>query len=264
MLIRQFLANFPMVRSIRSRVYRERFFRADGGGMFCGRFESVEEARSPLASGLASTYANPSLIHLNEELFREVHSFDWPVLFHLQKFVRELSADSLIDFGGHLGVKFTAFRDHLDLPEGFRWQVVETPPMVAAGREIARSRGLPDLSFVESFVDADPAKILLCSGVLQYTVGTLDEMLESSGLRPDVVIINKLPISKDGGFFTLENFGAVKLPYRIFDAHAHQRMCERLGYRRSCCWPIPHRDFRIPFVRSPEMVRMVGEVWVRS
>ncbi len=87
--------------------------------MFWGRFRSAEEARAAPPPSLPSTYADPTLTHLNEEVFEEIHPFDWPVMFFLRKFIDEFGADSLIDFGGHAGVKFTAFRQLLALPDDF-------------------------------------------------------------------------------------------------------------------------------------------------
>lgn len=232
--------------------------------MFWGQFQSREAARRFVPTSAQSSYSNPDLVELNENVFKEVHLFDWPVLFHLQKFIIQRQIDSLIDFGGHVGVKYYAFREHLELSDSFRWQVVDTPPMVRAGTRQAADDNVRNLIFFDSLAAAGAAPLLLCSGVLQYAEETLEELLAGLDQRPEIIILNKVPLCEDGGFYTLENFGRVKLVHRIFDSSEHAAMGGRMGYRRITQWAIPYRDFSIPFSRPRKMVELVGEVWMRS
>ena len=39
---------------------------------------------------------------------------------------------------------------------------------------------------------------------------------------------------------------------------------ETAGYTRVIRWPIPYRDFSIPFERSVSTISMIGEVWLHA
>lgn len=235
----------------------------EGLGSYWGRFETREDAVAFLPEHLRSTYDNPKIVDLNVDVFRSVNLFDWPVLFYLQQMIGNGLLTSLTDFGGHVGVKYEAYCPLLDFPSGFAWQVVEVPSMVAAGRKRAGSDH-PSLKFFERPEDTCPCDVLLCSGVLQYSPLTIDEIINRLPRRPKMVILSRVAVHDIESFFTIENFIDVKIPSRVFGAADIEQFREKAGYTRCIRWPIPYRDFEIPFERSVSTVNMIGEVWLNK
>ncbi|MEL6547967.1 MAG: methyltransferase, TIGR04325 family, partial [Myxococcota bacterium] len=203
------VARHPAVRWLRAKEY-ERHYRTGRGGRFFGAFASLSEAQSWDPSASNSSYDDPELVGLNLDGFLEVQLFDWPVIHALNRF----APTSLTDLGGHIGVKYYAFREHLELGDDFQWHVVELPAMVQAGERERGARGGSHLRFHTKQANA-LSPCLLCSGSLQYVDRTLEETLDTAG-DPELLVLNKLPLTEGTGFWTLENFKGARVPYRVF------------------------------------------------
>ncbi|MDX7950258.1 methyltransferase, TIGR04325 family [Lichenihabitans sp. Uapishka_5] len=252
--------SLPGVFHLRRRRYRNRFLHGQFG-TFWGQFGSFEEALASVPAGRASSYEDETLLDFHADQFMQVLPFDWPVLYYLSRGIADGSVRSVIDFGGHIGVKYRAYRPLLDLPDGFRWCVVDLPPMIREGRRRAAAEDLPHLSFFDDVAQVAEADLLLCSGVLQFCPFPLADIIARCAGRPSRIILNKVPFSRDGAFVTLENFDRVKVAYRIFDRNEHDAAMSRLGYTLRGRWRIPYRDFEIPYARPPRRAKMFGEVW---
>jgi putative methyltransferase (TIGR04325 family) len=253
------LKSLPVIAPLAAAAYRYAFFRRNRGRFF-GVFDSAEAARRA-AERTRTSYDDPSIVDINLRSFLALHLFDWPVLHHLYRAVRESGVQSLVDFGGHVGVKYYAMREHLPLEPAFRWQVVEVPAMVAEGRRRQAELGIEQLAFHETIEQAGPAQLLLCSGALQYCGVGLAELIGRMRERPSVVIVNKLPVSDRGGFFTLESFGDPKLPYHVLDRADHRRSMEQAGFHLASEWRLPERDFSVPYSSPTRSAQLLGEVW---
>ncbi len=230
-------------------------------GPYRGRFKSSQEATESLPAARRSTYDNDEFVSINVESFSQVHSFDWPVLFFLQRLIHERALRVVTDFGGHVGVKFYAYRGLLDFPEDLRWQVVEVPAMVREGRRRVPA-GVTSLEFFERLEETTACDVLICSGALQYAGVPLTELVERAPQKPKVVVLNKVPVSSRGAdFFTLERFGATAIPNHIFSAEMLDEARLRLGYTLAASWTIPDRDFAVLSSWSATWVGMVGQIW---
>jgi putative methyltransferase (TIGR04325 family) len=229
-------------------------------GHYRGRFRTSEDARNSLAASQRTTYDNEALASIGIESYSTIHLFDWPILVFCQKLMRQNHLRVVTDFGGHVGVKFYAFREMLELPEDFRWQVVDVPSVIREGRR----RSLPEtrsLSFYEHVEETVACDALLCSGVLQYVDLSLEEIIARLPSKPHMIFVNKVPVSSQRGFFTVERF-VKSLPCHIFGPDELSKARQHLGYRLVANWPIPHRDFVVLSSRGMEKVQMVGEAWM--
>ena len=228
-------------------------------GHFKGRFLTPEAAMASVPAFRRSTYDNQELIPHGIKAFSVVHNFDWPVLFYLQKLLQQNQLHTLTDFGGHVGVKFYAYRDKLTFPADLNWQVVEVPAMVAEGRRRV-TPGVTSLNFFENIADTAPADVLICSGVLQCAPFTIEEIVAQLPAKPRVILLNKVAVSRTQGFYTVENF--IKcLPYRVLGPADLAETRAKLGYTLAANWQIPDRDIAVLTPQGAERVPLIGEAW---
>jgi putative methyltransferase (TIGR04325 family) len=229
-------------------------------GHFRGRFPTRERAVNSVPQTQRATYDNEALVSIGIESYSTINPFDWPILVFCQKLIRENHLHAVTDFGGHVGVKFYAFKDMLSLPDDFRWQIVDVPAMVREGRR-RLSPEVHSLSFFEHLEETEACDALLCSGVLQYVDSSIEEIIRRLPQRPYMIFLNKVPVSSKEGFFTVETF-VKSLPYRIFGPDDLGNARQLLGYKLAASWPIPDRDIVVLSAKGMEKVQMVGEAWM--
>jgi putative methyltransferase (TIGR04325 family) len=173
--------------------------------------------------------------------------------------VKDGTLDTVTDFGGHIGVKYRAYRQVIEFPSEMRWQVVEVPAII---RE-AKRRMTPEersLQFFERMEDTEACDVLLCSGSLQYTGLSVEQLVSRMPKRPGTIILNKMPVSRKEAFFTVERY-VKSLAYRIYGPNDLDDGRSRMGYTLTARWTIPHRDIVVLHSKRAELVEMVGEVW---
>ncbi len=254
------LRAMPGIYQVRRSRYRKKFL-YEGQGTFFGRFNTYHDALGYLPEKLRSTYDNNDLVEINIDMFSQVQIFDWPVMFYLQDRANKGRLSAVTDFGGHVGVKYYAYSPFLQFSESFLWQAVEVPAMVEAGKK-RPGEGNRSLRFYERIEDTAPCDVLLCSGVLQYSPLTIEEIIGRMPKRPAMVILSRVSTLEAEGLYTLENFNDVKIPHRIFSLNELEQSRQTIGYSKLAHWHIPHRDFEIPFEPGTPQVKMIGEVWV--
>jgi putative methyltransferase (TIGR04325 family) len=172
---------------------------------------------------------------------------DYPALFWLSRIMTNESR--IIELGGSVGYAFYSYRRRLTYPEGMRWTIVELPEAVRLGREIAAARSEQQLSFTESIGDCGQCSIFLTSGTLQYIQRDVSDMIREFPKAPDHLIINRVPVYDGEEYWTVQNLGTNKVPYRI---HCRKRLIDslaELGYELHDTWKKPRKVF-VPF--APE------------
>jgi len=229
-----------------------------GYGDHWGAFATRNEAQAFLPPGRRLSYDDDRLVPMNCDSFAQIHLFDWPVMFCLQQSMARGQLGTVTDFGGHVGVKFKAYGAAMAFPDDLVWQVVDVPAMCRAGRRYGPA---PALRFFERLEDARACDVLICSGVLQYADLTLEQIIERLPRRPPLIILNKVALSPDNGFYTLESFGPGRMPYRVLPAWELDDVRQRQGYELQSRWDIPYRDFEVPAADGTHPVKMVGEIW---
>jgi putative methyltransferase (TIGR04325 family) len=238
-------------RDVRERRYARYFARARQKGLHYGVFPDFAAARAAIPPGRTVGYDHPHGADLSvpggAHLLDAVNPRDYPVLYWLSRLFREGVA-SVFDFGGHVGVKYYAYRKYLPYPDGLRWIVCEVPTTVEAGRALARER--PDtrgLAFTERMGDADGVDVFFAAGSLQYIETPLDRFLAGLPEPPPHLVLNGLPLTDGPGFVTLQNDGVGYSPYWIQNRGELVRGVEGLGYALEDTWAIPDKRCDIPF-----------------
>ena len=228
-------------------------------GHFSGIYRTAELALQSIPVALRSTWDDDDLIENGIPAFSSVHGFDWPVIRHLRQRVAESKLHVVTDFGGHIGVKHTAYSQVIDFPAHLQWQVVDVPAVLRAARRYD-SPERAALRFYERLEDTAPCEVLLCSGSLQYTPDTLEDLVGRMPKKPETILLNKVPVSAKRPFFTVERY-IKSLAYRIFGPRDLAQIRSSLGYALSDSWTIPSRDILVLHSRGVERVQMVGEAW---
>ncbi|HEU4733657.1 MAG TPA: TIGR04325 family methyltransferase [Kofleriaceae bacterium] len=236
----------PPVRARLQARYERHFATAQKAHLFRGVYGSFDEAARAAPASKPIGYDNPGPAAMYRNLLETVHFSDYPVLFWMARAITP-STKRLFDLGGHVGVRYYAFRTCLALPERLTWQVMDVPAVVQAGRELAAEKRASHLTFTERRDDVAGADILFATGSLQYLEKPLHEILAPIPARPAHVIINQLPMQDGPAYYTLQSIGAAFCPYRIEDRGALVAGMAALGYEKLDAWRTMEKHCPIPF-----------------
>jgi putative methyltransferase (TIGR04325 family) len=260
--IPKLILNTPILCQLGQFCYGKLFFYG-ARGRFYGIFNSLEEAKELISSGCPSSYADTDLTDVNIDSFSQIHLFDYPVMLRLLMAINQ--AKHLIDFGGHIGVKYYAYKRLLPDIQDLIWKVVDVPFCVERGRREALQRGATNLSFSSDISEAGDCDLLLISGTLQYVTPSIGDLLDSMACLPRFIIINKLPLHFGSDCYTIENFGNAKIPYRIFNKDKFDLQLLNRAYNKVDTWTIPSREISIPFhEKKLDKFVMEGQVWEKN
>jgi putative methyltransferase (TIGR04325 family) len=234
------LARFEAARQHR------RFARNRDQNLFYGVFDSADAAMQSAPDTRPIGYDNEASTTLYDFHLVRVFAYDYPVLHWLRRSFDE-GLGQVLDIGGHIGIKYYAFRRYLDYPAGLRWQVCDVPSVTARGREVAASRDAQNrLSFVSTPSSARPSDLLLLSGSLQYLPVSIGELLGTLAGAPRRIIVNITPIHPDRTFFTLNSIGTAFCPYRVVSEPDALAQFAAHGYRPVDRWDCPGKPMEIP------------------
>jgi len=154
---------------------------------------------------------------------------------------------SLIDLGGSIGLTFYRYLRFATLPENARWIVVELPKIVAEGRRVAVREGACGLEFETAIKAVADCDILLSTGALQFMEPSVPGVLEMRAVKPPHVILNKIPLTRGGAYWTLQNYGPAIAPYRVYNEADFIGYFENAGYALKDRWVVAELDCYVPF-----------------
>ena len=253
---RRMVANMPGVRQLRERAYDRTFASANNVNLYRGIFDTFEDASRSAPSTKPSGYDHAESAGMYGDLM-EPTLRDYPAMFWLQRAFDDGYA-SVFDLGGHIGIKYYAFRHRMRMPAGFRWQVCDVPAVVQRGSALAAEKGVAaSLSFTDDWRSMSKSDILFASGSVQYLPTSLGEMLRSLAALPARVVINNAALHPSKSFYTLNSIGVSFCAYRVQSEASFTSELHGLGYRCLDRWESP-RPFAIPFNPGYEMNRFVG------
>ena len=230
------------------------------GGRFYGVFKSHHQALDHLGPNIPRSYEDIDLSDIHVQSFQEMHLFDYPIIFWLMKLNGNFQ--SLIDLGGHIGVKYYAYSSQMPSLKKIKWNVIDVPHMLKRGRIIASERQAENLKFSEDISLVEHAEILFISGTLQYLDTTIGEILAKIDKLPAYVLLNKVPLHNGPNLWTIENFGRAKIPYGISNRDEFKEIMRNRNYRLTDSWSIKSRSISIPFYENKlDGFAMTGQVW---
>lgn len=241
--------------SVRESGYRRKFLENRDENLFMGSFESFADAEAHAPAGKVVGYDTPEAANLYSH---QIYFYDYPALFWLGRSL-DSGLRSVFDLGGHIGIKYYAFRRVLNYPPDLRWTVCDVPGVIKAGAEVAAQRQVGgQLGFTTDFHDASGCDILYASGSLQYLPQHLSEILAELPVKPKRIIINTAAVHPEKTIYTLNSIGVAVCPYRI---EHHDRLFADLtqaGYVRRDAWRNEGKPIQVPFVEGGDKPYYAG------
>ena len=234
--------------SVRQAAYRKKFIDNVDEHLFMGSFENFAAAEAGASVAKAVGYDNAE--KARDFYSHQIYFYDYPALFWIGRSLDD-GMRSVFDLGGHVGIKYYAFRRVLSYPETLRWTVCDVPGVVKTGRELAAERGSAEqLSFTTDFRDASGFDVLFASGSLQYLPQRISEILASLPVKPKRVIVNTAAVHPERTLFTLNSIGFAVCPYRIQHDEELWAELRGSGYKRRDAWRNEGKPIQVPFVEG--------------
>ncbi len=259
----QKFAWFPGVAAIRQAVY-ERLFRANvSSNMFRGVYLTYQSAQRSAPPDRALGYDNPesAAMYFNH---MGPDSFDYPAIYWLEKSLLN-GHQSIFDVGGHIGIKYYAFKPLLSARQKLSWLVCDVPAVVQRGRAAAAKRDPSgSLEFTSDYALVEGRDVLFASGVVQYLPMTMLEWLAPIQSKPRRIIFNTTAIHPSLDFFTLNSIGTAYCPYRVTSEVSFLSQMKTLGYQLVDRWHTPGKGaLELPVEEGHDILEYSGFVFDR-
>lgn len=229
---------------VRTAIWRVLAFFGSSRLRYRGSFADVAEAAAAVRPGTLVGYDNDAVVLHAFDMMCQINLEDYPVLFWLSRIGGE--AQVLLDAGGHMGTKFRAFRQHLDLAGKLEWIVYDVPSIVRAGQQRALEEKLSGIRFVDTLIGLPRIDVLLASGLLQYLDIPFADLLRQLQVLPRHLLLNKVQTREGPTVVTLENFGCAEVPYQIRNLPQFLASLDELGYDVVDQWTVPGLSRTIP------------------
>jgi|TARA_Y100001972_G_scaffold122113_1_gene167156 putative methyltransferase (TIGR04325 family) len=228
--------------------YLKKFLSNKDENLFMGSFESFQSAQANAPKGLKIGYDEADSA---DALYsHQIYNWDYAPLFWLSD-AMSAGHTSIFDLGGHVGIKYYAFKRVLRYPEQIQWTVCDVPSVVKAGERLALERGASaQLNFCTDFGRASGADVLMLSGSLQYLPETLGEILSQLAHKPKRVLLNITATHSHKTMYTLNSIGDAVCPYRIQFQDEILADIRLAGYKRRDVWRNDGKPIQIPFVEG--------------
>ena len=248
--IRNFIKPLVPRALLDARTERHFFRNKQWWATHLGEFGSFDEANAHI-----SKRAKPTNYVLDHDRWlknrEKLSSHDYPVAFWLDKLINHLGQESLVDFGGSVGVSYYAMKKYMILPENLSWIVCELREVVERGLQISAQRGDTQLQFTSDLSVIHRAPIFMASGSLHYLETPLYDLLAQREGAPNYLILNKLPLSAVKSFVTIESAGNGLYPCRVQLESSFLAGIESLGYRLVDRWKCLEHNMQVAL--KPEL-----------
>lgn len=173
----------------------------------------------------------------------------YPVFFWISRLLPENG--QVVDLGGAGGIAYELARRYKIFPDGARWHVIDVPEMIERGAFRHAADEGRSITFGSNLAGAPAADILLTTGAIQYMTDPLGQenlgILDGISNLPRNIIVNKVPLTKNESFVTIQNLVETASPYNVFNSDAFFQSFERHGYEVVDRWIVPELDVSIPF-----------------
>lgn len=228
--------------------YLQQFINNENENLFFGSYDSFAAAQAAVPNGIHVGYDGaPDAWSMYSP---QICAWDYPTMFWLADAFRN-GMTTVFDLGGHVGIKYHAFRRVIGYPETLSWIVSDVPSVAAAGEALAAQRQCTQqLTFCSNLKRIEEADILLLSGSLQYLPWTISEVLASAARKPLRVILNITAAHSHQTLYTLNSIGRAICPYRIQPSDEILGEIRQSGYRRRDVWRNDGKPITIPFVEG--------------
>ncbi|QGW83040.1 TIGR04325 family methyltransferase [Variovorax paradoxus] len=236
--------------------YERKFLDNQDENLFMGSFESFAAAEAGAPPSKAVGYDNAEAAW--EIYSHQIYFYDYPGLFWLSRSL-DAGMSRVFDLGGHVGIKYYAFRRVMPYPDNLRWTVCDVPGVVQTGRELAvRREATAQLSFTTNYEDASGCDVLYASGSLQYLPVRISEIIASLAVKPKRIVLNTTAVHPERTIYTLNSIGFAVCPYRIQHDEELWADLRNAGYKRRDAWRNVGKPIEVPFVEGGDKPYYAG------
>lgn len=229
---------------------------------FIGAYPDYATASQNAPKSRPNSYDDDEVAPLNVATMSRTEVWDYPMLLWLERLLQP--GHNVLDAGGHLGTKYVAWRDRIELGE-VNWNIYDVPATVRAARRAQAAGSVPyQINFFDDPASTPPCDLLLASGLLQYIDIPLPELLARLPQLPRHLVLNKVATTRGPDVVTLELIGRGRVPYQMRNRAEFERSIVEMGYRMCDSWTIPSLSRRIPTHPWIEPSTSVGYVFERT
>jgi len=238
------LPGFLQLRKIR---FDRAFDAGRAVGCCRGLFATYGDAAVAAPKSRPLGYNHADAANMYRDRLSRVYPSDYPMMLWLQK-AFAAGARDIFDLGGHIGLKYYAYRRLVEFPDDLSWRVYDVPAVLAKGRQEAlKLDHARRLTFTDRGETAAEADVLFTAGCLQYLEETLAQRVASLRQRPRWLLVNVVPLHERFSFWTVQCIGTAFCPYRIQRMQTFFSELEQLGYRVLDIWENPDTECWIAF-----------------
>lgn len=250
----------PGISSLVERRFEKLFTSGAIPGMCHGVFRSYAAAATAAPETAPLGYDNAGAAKLYYERMDRVYPGDYPAMLWMQKLFAA-GVTRVFDLGGHVGISYYAYQEHIEYPADLRWELFDVPAVMEAGKGIAATRDERGaLHFVDSLASAAESELFFSAGCLQYIEATLAQQLRTLTALPEWVLINFVPMHEHTDFWTVQSIQDAFCPYHIqHDASFFSDM-QALGYEVVDRWVNAEKHCTIKFRSYHSVQGYVGAV----
>ena len=235
-LIRNVISRIP---GLRHHLAKRIFLSGNNTHRFWGIYKTEAEAKAWIPASSQQNFDSPEL---DENFSLEIQERDQPLIRILKEVMP--STQKIFDLGGSIGLCFYRFRTMVPYPPAWRWTVCDVPFVNEFGRKLAAKKNETQLAFTENRLEASGTDVYLTCGALQYFEKTLAEILSELEIMPVRVLVNRVPLTTDPTFYTLQNMKYSIVPYHVLNLNDFISSMEAIGYKLEEKWD-NHRLFNI-------------------
>ncbi|WP_341367367.1 methyltransferase, TIGR04325 family [Yoonia sp. BS5-3] len=209
------------------------------------RFTGVWQSRDAASAACPTKgYDDQGIADISFDLMCKRAVWDYPLLFWLNRLLPDHPA--VLDAGGHMGTKYIAFSDLLDLT-GTRWTVFDLPGIIEAAQARQSAGDIPaQITFASQQEGLEACDLLICSGLLQYLDKPFADFVGGLKEAPKYILLNKVATREGRAMFTSERIGQNRVPYHIRDRQLWEAEMGAMGYDVIDRWTIPELGHVIP------------------
>lgn len=239
------VGELPLVAPMRQQRYERQFIANTNRNLFRGVYASFDEAAASAPKTRPTGYDNSDsaqIVYGHQVMF-----YDYPAMFWIAQSL-QAGLRSVFDLGGHVGVKYYAFRRPMMFAGDLRWTVCDVPAVAEQGRALAQKLD-PErrLGFTSDPAALGDHELLYASGSLQYLPYTLDELLGGLQRKPRRIVLNITAVHPERSYFTLNSIGTAFCAYRV---QSHEQLISDVtkhGYTLVNSWQNIGKNLDLPF-----------------